>query len=177
MESILRKDHPEGVLVYTDRLDDAVISEMKKSLRKRTYIGKTALNKSDTLTLSRSEIKYIDSVVSAFPKLFWTHSLFSHSERISRDSLWPRIDKQFKKSYDSLVKATTDFGRQIARREWIKNANTFQFATPIFLRNRTIFIFYYMRLCGSLCGVTDLSVYRLENGAYKRWIVISKGVF
>jgi hypothetical protein len=177
LEKILRKDHPVGTLVYTDMLDKFAISDMKESLGKKVYIGRTASLTYDTLKLSKAEVKYVDSILRTLPTLYWQDSIFAESRRIPKDSLWSWISKQNKKSYDDIVKATSDSLRKLANKAWMTNANTFQFSMPIFLRKKTIFFFYYMRICGSLCGVTDLSVYRLENGVYKKWFLISGSVF
>ena len=178
LERILRKDHPQGTLVYTDKLDDYVILNIKESLKKQIFVGKLASKKGrDTFILSKSELKYIDSILRKLHLVFWKDSIFSNSKRISKDSLWSRIDNQNRKSYENLINATSDSSRNLAKRNWIDNANTFQFSIPIFLRSKSIFFFYYIRLCGSMCGVSDLSVYRIENGVYKKWFLISGGAF
>lgn len=91
--------------------------------------------------------------------------------------MWARIEKQNREFYKKRLTDTTEADRLKLLGNQIENANTFQFSPPIYFRNNSIFIFYFIRLCGSLCGVEELSFYRLENGNYKKWFVLTGGVF
>ncbi len=168
---------PSGTIVYTDQLGEADILSIKDSFKKKYFVGQLQSNKPVKLVLSKAEHRYVDSVITLLPKLYWQNSLFNNSERIPKDSIWARIDKQHKESADRIVNAKSDSSRNQAISKWIEASNTFQFSVPIFLRNRSIFFFYFKRLCGSQCGTSDLSVYRLENGVYKKWFLIDGGEY
>jgi hypothetical protein len=177
LETILRKEHPNGTLVYTDRLDSGLVKGLRESLKGRLFIGKTSSTTYDTIQLTRTEKKYLDSSVNGFYSNFWEEALFENSRRIPIDSMWTHIAKRNRESYESRQRDTATKGSINFIRNFVENANTFQFSPPVYFRNKSIFIFFFIRMCGSTCGINELSFYRLENGTYKKWFIISGGAF
>ena len=175
LESILRKEHPNGTLFYTDRLDSGLIKRIKESLKRRKFIGRTSLTTYDTIHLSRKEKRHLISSVNNFYSNIWTDSLFNNSKMIPKDSMWFRITKQNKEFYEQRQKAKSKNNNYTA--DMVHNANTFQFSPVIYLRNKSLFIVYYLRLCGGQCGVQEFAFYKLENGEYKKSVIVSGGVF
>lgn len=91
--------------------------------------------------------------------------------------MWILIERKNKEFYaqKSFDTSKNEIIKPIGRQ--VQNANTFQFSPIIYLREKSIFLFYFIRLCGSLCGVYELYFYRLENGKYKKWLLLSGGAF
>lgn len=178
LESILRNEHPNGTLYYTDRLDSGFIKRIRESLKRRKFIGgPTSSNTYATVRLSKKEKKYLDSSLNKFYSNFWQDTLFKNSKRIPVDSMWARIQKQNREFHKNRIRDTTEAALINSIRKEVENANTFQFSPLIYFRNKSIFISFFVRLCGNTCGVDELSFYKLENGIYKKWFLISGGVF
>ena len=150
LESILRKEHPNGRLYYTDRLDSEFIKGIKVSLKGRKFIGQTSSTTFDTVQLSKKEKRYIDSSVTSFYSNFWRDTLFKNSKRIRADSMWTRIEKQNKEFYKNRTKDTTEAASINSIRNQVENANTFQFSPLIYFRNKSIFISFFVRICGGV---------------------------
>ena len=79
--------------------------------------------------------------------------------------------------YESRISDTSKAGREKYIGDQVQNANTFQFAPVIYLRNKNVVLVYMLRLCGTECGVEELSFYKQINGTYERWIVINGKAF
>lgn len=177
IETILRKDHPTGTLFYTDRLDSGLIKRIKESLKRRKFIGQTSPSTYDTIRLSRKEKRHLIVSLNNFYSNIWTDSLFQDSKMIPKDSMWFRITKQNKEFYEQRQKARAKNNLDDYVADMVQNANTFQFSPVIFFRNKSLLVFYYLRLCGGQCGVQEFAFYKLENGEYKKSVIISGGVF
>jgi hypothetical protein len=177
IESILRKEHSEGKLYYTDKLDSNIILEIKHKIKARKYMLNNTLGEFETIVISKKEKKYIDSILNKTYAYIWSDSLFANSKRIPKDSMWTHIERKNKEFYaqKSFDTSKNEIIKSIGRQ--VQNANTFQFSPIIYLREKSIFLFYFIRLCGSLCGVYELYFYRLENGKYKKWLLLSGGAF
>ena len=149
-----------------------------ESLKRRKFIGgPTSSNTYDTVRLSKKEKKYLDSSLNELYSNFWQDTLFKNSKRIPVDSMGARIEKQNREFYKNKISDTTQAGSINSIRNQVENANTFQFSPLVYFRSKSIFIFFFVRLCGGTCGVDELSFYKLENGVYKKWFLISGGAF
>ena len=177
LEILLRKQHPTDTLFYTDRLGDWPITRIKEWTRRRIFVGHSGPNKLETIHLSIKEKMYLDSTVGKLRSYYWLDSLFRDSKRIPVDSMWPRIQAKIKESYQSSLNDTlrTDITKSVGNR--VHNANTFQFAPPIYFRNKSICLIYILRLCGGLCGEDELTFYKWEKGSYKKWFLFAGAAF
>ena len=178
LESILRKEHPEGTLYYTDKLDSAQVLYISGYLQKRKFKNLTISKKSvnHKIRLSRKEKKYLDSSVNTLYSICWKDSLFENSKRIPKDSMWAHIQRRNREVYALAMDSTRpEKIRSVNYR--VMYSNTFQFCFPVYFRNRSFFLVYFLRMCGPECGVQELSFYKRENDSYKKWVVVMKGDF
>jgi hypothetical protein len=175
VESILRKEHPEGTLYYTDKLDSGLIVRIKGSLQKRKFIGRINSTTYGKIRLSRKEKRYLDSNINKLYSIRWKDSLFENSRMIPNDSMWAHIDRRNREFSKFARVATTEAINLVNNR--VTFCNTFQFSCPIYFRDRSIFIVFFIRLCGNECGVEELAFYRLEEDMYKKWFIVYGGVF
>jgi hypothetical protein len=90
---------------------------------------------------------------------------------IPADSMWSFISKQIRLAFKEKP------AESHASLHWMSYSTVFQFSKPIFLKNRSIVIFYFLRVCSANCGVEDFSVYRWQNGEYRHWLTIAGGTF
>jgi hypothetical protein len=141
------------------------------------FIGKSSPEKCDTLLLSIKEKKCLVSTINKLKSYYWKDSLFVNSKRIPADRMWAHIKNQNQKVFRSKSKDTTEAGNIEFINELVDSASTFQFSPLIYFRNKSIFIVYILRLCGGECGDDELAIYRLENGIYKKWFILSSYTF
>ncbi|MFT3910932.1 MAG: hypothetical protein QM737_16050 [Ferruginibacter sp.] len=167
MEKILRRDFKEGTIYYTNRLEDIQIKQIKRALNKRTFVWSKDSKKYDTLFLTLREKKYLDSAIDKLYKTYWPDSLFTNSRRIPVDSFYSHIENRNKQL--SM--------RKDGWKDQVNYSSTFQFSPIIYFRDKSIALFFYVRMCGGLCGVDDLCFYKLENDHYKFWILVYGGAY
>jgi hypothetical protein len=178
---ILKQEPESDTITHTDKLHNHGIELIKQSFQYDTIWGWEKGERSkEWLILSKSEKTYVKRSANKMRQLKQDCPLFPGCRMIAEDSMWSYITKrnrEFWQFYFRKVKSgdTTDLDKSLDSR--VGYCNVFQFSPPIFLRNKTLVIFYYLRMCGSECGLQDLSVYRLENGEYKRWLFVDGGVF
>jgi hypothetical protein len=177
LKILLRQQHPTGILYYTDKLEKEVITRIKTAVKNQNYFASHRETENDTIFLSAAEKKFINSEINKWSKVVWDDSLVKKSTRISVDSMWPRIQRKNRETLEAYYKDTSEAGRAQFIDKLVKNSNTFQFSPIIFLRNKSIFLTYIFRGCGGLCGEYSLAFYKLQNGVYKKWILVMGGVF
>jgi hypothetical protein len=135
--------------------------------------GKTADTKSNNITLTRQEKKYISQQLDKFCKSYWKENLFPGSRLISEENLWPYFKNVYQEYSENLSNPNNS---AIDKSNLLKNyqqPGVFEFSAPIFLRNNSLCLIYLRSLCGNPCGYGELSIYRLENGNWNKWIVVS----
>jgi hypothetical protein len=178
---ILKQEPESDTITHTDQLHKYGIELIKRSFQNDTIWGwENGERSKEWLILSKPEKKYVKRLANKMEQLKQDGPLFPGTRMIAQDSMWAYItkrNKEFWQFYLRKVKSgdTTNLNKTLDSR--VGYCNVFQFSSPIFLRNKSLVIFYYLRMCGSECGVQDLSVYRLENGEYKRWLFVDGGVF
>jgi len=169
--NIIKLQPGSDTITYTDRIKPIVIPSLGKILLKDRIpcYDITGHTKTEFVP-SALEMSQIQHAAKYITKIRWDDSLFSNSREISVDSMWSYISNRQKEL--SFSSNTSDNINNI-----VSYCSVFQFSKPIFLRNKTIVIFYFMRLCGSSCGEENLSIYRLQNGKYQRWLTIQGADF
>jgi hypothetical protein len=175
METILRKEHPNGTLYYTDKLDSGTISWIKEYLQKKKFINITRKD-NHRIRLSGKEKEYLDSSINKLYSICWKDSLYENSRSIPVDSMWTHIQKK-NREFSKLASDAAVAGKTLSINNRVNFSNTFQFTFPIYFRDRSIFLLYFIRLCGGECGVQELAFYKLENGHYEKWISVNWGEF
>lgn len=172
MEAIFRNEQPKETLYYTDRIRKDNIKQIKEAFKGTEYSWWIEGHVRDTIRLSKEEKKYLDSYLDKLVSLRWQDSLFENSGRISLDSTWQHQQRRFKECVD-----TTADGKINIKGDKISHTNVFSFSSPAFIRDRSVFLLYFVRHCYGDCGIEELYFYRKENGVYKKWILVAGGVF
>lgn len=178
IHSVLRAEQANGTILYSDKISKHLPTNIySQLLNKDSISGLDVLDYRDgrwvSLKLSAEDKKDIRIILQKTNTWQWKDNLFENSRRMPADSVQSYLRKHLityiedRKRSDSLGTART-----VSR-----YVNVFMFAPPIYLNNRKFVLFYFWRDCGSDCGVDELCVYRLENGVYKKWILLSGGAF
>lgn len=166
IEAIIRAKQDTAHIFYYDSVATSYrIDDIKTNLANRTIKSlckDTTANNS--ITLTKAEQKYIFNQLDSLCNLVWTTNLFTNSKRVSHDSLGTIVFKEIEKANRLGWEAKS--GKQI----W-------EFTNPIFLRQNSIFLLFTLYICGGECGRDELCFYKNINGNWKKWIVVSSGVF
>jgi hypothetical protein len=172
MEAVFRNEQPKETLYYTDRIRKDNIKQIKEAFKGTEYSWWVEGHVRDTIRLTKKEKKYLDSCLDKLVSLSWQDSLFENAGRIPLDSTWRHQLRRFKECVD-----TTADGQIKIKGNNISHTNVFSFSYPAFIRDRSVFLLYFVRHCYGDCGVEELYFYRKENGVYKKWILVTGGVF
>ena len=165
--TILRREPGSDSIRYTDQIKAVTDFSFTENFKNSSIIGYDFSKKSKVnIKLSKKENAQLRKELRNFYGVRWRDSLFTNSRMIPADSMWSTISKGIRFAF--AVNPNADY---------MSYSTVFQFSKPIFLRNRSIAIFYFLRLCSSQCGVEDFSVYKLDNGEYKRWLILSGRAF
>ncbi len=168
---VIKQQPGSDTITYTDRIKPIAMPSLEKILQKdRIPCYDIAGHRKTVFVPSATERKQILNATKDITKISWEDSLFSNSREISVDSMWSYISNR-QKALSFSSNSTNNINNIVSY------CSIFQFSKPIFMRNNTIAIFYFMRLCGSSCGVEDLSIYKFQNGTYERWLVIKGADF
>ena len=174
LENIVRSINTKGTIVYTDRIDPGVLKRQIKSLYKTKITGISSDTDSNSITLTKKERIYLLNELKKCTRPYWKDSVFKKSKRIKLDSAAMFTANKQKevfsfinnpKATDSLKKIDYGFYWECA---------VFEFSDIIYLRNRSIFLNFCMWYDGH-GGAVDLYFYKLKNGIWKKWILVSGG--
>lgn len=138
-------------IIYMDKLGEYGIKRMKKALSKDTLSNwKEPKNR---LILNQQELRYIQHELEQQSKVIWSNHLFEHGIRLSEAVI------------DSIERT----------RGWIYfnehyGSKLYSFSNPIFIRNRSLCIFYSGYTCGTRCGEGKLMILKKQNDTWLSWI-------
>ncbi len=172
LESLIRKTHPEGQIVYTDRLNIEHLNRALQYLRKSVITGITNETKMNSIVLSKQEKKLLFQKLNEFTYPFWTENLFSNSIMIKDENISGYIKKIYREYSESFVDPTNSAADKSNIINSYSRPSIFEFSLPVYLRENTIFVVFHSYYCGSPCGFDELSLYKLENKTYKKWLVV-----
>ncbi|HEY0897730.1 MAG TPA: hypothetical protein VGD90_00290 [Sphingobacteriaceae bacterium] len=120
----------------------------------RNRVGRLSSEKlKDFLVLTNQEKSQVKRELELMNQQLWPKGLFKNSIMLDRDSL----------GYLSKPLGYLKYGKKY-------KTGFYTFSKPIFLRNNTICILFLDYWCSGLCGDTDISVYKKENGRWKKWL-------
>lgn len=143
-------------IVYVNALSNGIISKIKEDLLKDT-IRSFSTNFVDALIISRQERSEIDSQLNELEDKGWINNVLNNSKMIDRDIV-NNILKDRAYGWDNFnIKYGLGFH---------------SFSKPIFIRNNTICFFYNDFSCPNTCGSGELAVYKIENGNWKKWLIL-----
>lgn len=132
------------------QIDTFSWKSIKNGLSENYFMRRITLNDTlhvDTLTLSKHEVKYLDSSLTYLASYNWTQKDMKQSA-LSNFTL-------------------TDITK--VKRIAEHNYTVYQIMKPIFIRNETMCFVYYDYACGGLCGHGELSILIKENGKWRHW--------
>lgn len=176
---ILRQEPGSDTITYTDRIKPISIPSFSKILKNNKIPAfEISTQKKVEFVLTRKEKKYLQKELKLLDEIKWADSIFNPSRMISLDKMWEYISRR-RREYSEIYtfKHSQSDTNYINKQGWVQYCSIFQFSKPIFLRDNSIVIFYFLRLCGNECGVEDFSIYKKQDGQYKQWLRISGGVF
>lgn len=127
-----------------------------------------------SLKLTNRERRYLKQQLKTSQKPHWPDHLFPDSKLIT-DSMESKLRKLNRALYDSIMKLENkyDFGKNGFgyRTYW-----GFWFSRPVYLRNKSILIFYFMWYHNS-GGENNLLIYRKEGNNYRHRMYICGGAW
>jgi hypothetical protein len=166
----IRDGQSKDTIHYAANLKPFEIKDWAHKLNKKHVIGLAWPDDYDTLSLTRKERKYIQKQLKASLDSSWPDKLFPDSKVVPADS----IDKYVRKLNLVVIDSTKSIQssrERIARLFW-----AFHFSKPIYLRNKSLLIFYLKRFA-SAGGEENVKVYRREGNSWKRWMLIDGTAF
>ena len=104
-------------------------------------------NSGDSILLTNDELTYLNAQLELTDHFHWEQRLFKNAKIIPFDTLrHQRLYGQY----------------------WF-------FSKPIFIRDNSICLFYYIFYCGNTCGHSQLAFYRWRNNKWTKWIHVIGG--
>ncbi|PWT96040.1 MAG: hypothetical protein C5B52_16635 [Bacteroidetes bacterium] len=154
LEARIKEIQPEYTVNYSDLpFDDFEQIFPNEKLRLRFTDGQK-----EYIHLTNNEKSKIISKLKSALKLRLPDSLLNNSKRFLRDSIADHVEKLNKQVSDSIAKQRNLNYSIYVRRYW-----SFSFSLPIYLRNKTVMVFYYSYYDTS-SGMSWLEV-RMKSGA------------
>jgi len=135
-------------LVYTDYLGEYAVSSLTNNIDRN--MGNSQNNNS--IVLSEKEKAFIRKEASKLLSVKWDNDIFKKAVVLTKT----KIDEIFGKDGSYWDGFYANYGK-----------GYHSFSKPIFLRNKTICVFYQSYSCGSLCGHGSWDIYVKENG---KWV-------
>jgi hypothetical protein len=165
----LRRLQPNGIIYYSDKISKRQIEPIIKMAPLQLLQLK---NKG--LVFTSSEKAYIIANLKRIPVSTRADSLFPDSKRLGADTLVRFVERNFRKKIDSLLHSPDSlFVRKnyIHMRPW-----AFFFSEPVYLRNRTILIYYFVYYFNS-SGEEAVWVCRKNNSTWDKIGIIGGGAW
>lgn len=165
IEGIIKSLQGTAHVFYFDSIATTYrIDAIKTALTKRTITSiKKDSTQNNSITLTKAEQKYIFNKLDEMHKMVWEKNVFANSTRVQPDSssfYFSEFAQANRKGWNPKS------GRQI----W-------EITKPIYLRDNSYCLLFTLYYCGSLCGRDELCFYKNINGNWRKWIVVTSGVF
>ncbi len=160
---------PNGILYYSDKLPqknvERILKDVPLQLKKLKDKG---------IVLTDPERKYIIYSLNKALKSIQKDNLFLKSKRLSIDTLVPVVENINRREIDS-IRQTADslmiFKKNLYSTRW-----AFSFSEPIYLRQATILIYYFMYYLNS-GGEEAIWVCKKEEQTWKKITVLGGGAW
>lgn len=146
-------------VIYSDGFGIKIISVSNSRRFSNNHIRYIKL---DSIKLSETEIKYIDTKIAEMHRYKWNKELFPNAILIPTDTITKIFGDWRKYGWAYLNKKHID--------------KLYNFAPPIFLRDDTYCLFYYGYGCGDLCGQGEFALYKKENGKWVKWFSLFESI-
>lgn len=126
------------------------ISEIQKHIAKGKFVRRIedekGNNVSDSITLTKSEVKELQDRLTSFKEFHWTKQSMSRL------------------NFHRLQLINSDTAQRL-----LEGTIQYQILPPLLFRNGEYCLFYYDYYCGSLCGQGQLVIYKKEKQEWKHW--------
>jgi hypothetical protein len=149
VRQIVKPPDKGEVLLYSNSLSSEFSQYCKRKLNRRSYIFFEDGDAGDTLVLTKKEKDYIIRKLDSVQNYSWKEEVFPNSKIVVQDTLWDYLLKNHK-------------------------AVVHQFSKPIFIRDNSICLIYYMIFKGA-GGPSYFGFYKKKNGIWEEWISVSSG--
>jgi len=135
-------------IVYADKPSGATQKLKEKIMNDKTL----------KIALTNEERRFIIDALDSIGNYSWPDNLFNNSKRINNKDVFATA-------------AWVDDGRNKQRRF------VYVFSKPIYIRNNSVALISYARICGGECGSTETAFYKRVDGIWVVDIIISGGDF
>ncbi len=178
IEHALRR-YDSGLIFYADRIDDFGFNRIQESFANNNFFS-WHNGKSKSVSLSSTELQYLNAELKKYRKPYWKDSLFQKAKCISMDSfhnydggrLYKRkLFEIFENPYTT-AHLKLDLLPELKKYHW-----AFSFTEPIYFRNGTLYAMYLMHICGNTCGGYEFAVFKNDEANWKYWFSITSGDF
>lgn len=169
----IRKIQPSGTIYYANHPDYGPIEYTLNYFNSRKFKSRLKDAGDSILTLTQKEQQYLISELKKAPKVSFPDSLFENSKCIIADSLVMHVERLNKQSQHSLPSIDdtiqTSIESEFKTRYW-----AFFFSNPIYIRNKSIFLTYFMFYDRS-SGSQLLVFYKKHQDRWIPWIIAGSG--
>jgi hypothetical protein len=149
----------EDSVIYSDGFGTKIISVSNSRKFSNNHIRYIKL---DSIKLSETEIKDIDTEITKMNHFKWDKELFTDATLVPTDTINQIFGDRRKGGWTYLN------AKGISK--------LYNIAPPIFLRNDTYCLFYYDYGCGDLCGQGEFALYKKENGRWVKWFSLFESI-
>ncbi|MCD6012386.1 MAG: hypothetical protein K0Q79_2248 [Flavipsychrobacter sp.] len=144
-----------GLIHYEFTMDTADIRAFKSPFTVRKIVSEKKYFRieygKDSINLTQNEVNYDIDKISASGSFRWTKDFFPNAEIV--DST-----RYFNELMNSI-------GSRSRPAFWT-------ISLPVFLRNGEYCVLFSLYYCGSMCGHSELSVYKYESGLWQKFSVL-----
>ncbi|HXH98718.1 MAG TPA: hypothetical protein VNI52_00500 [Sphingobacteriaceae bacterium] len=153
----------KGSILYTNRIFSGGAAALKKDILKDTLknLKYDNENKINFLVFTDKEKRRLNRDIMKIDSKFRSKNILPGSTLIDRDTIdnilgdrgfgWPKFNERYGNVF-------------------------YSFSKPIFIRKKTICIFYSDYSCQDTCGSGELAVYKWINNEWVKWLIIDHWV-
>jgi hypothetical protein len=174
LKQIIRPQNDTLTFLYTERVDTFFLNNMKRVFSEKKLCGSEFIRygkyKKRCITLTQEERLHVVAEVERYKQPYWEENLFPDSKVVSLDRL-----NRIRDNSDTLSL------KEIKHKQ--SSLAVHQFTKPIFFHSKNIFVlqrvtWWIRNKSFQIAAISyDLATYKLDNGIWKRWIVIEGGTF
>jgi len=174
IEKLIRETQPEGQIIYAEKISKNDFKKLKDKIKVPSIYDRSKTVNQNYINLTSKEKNNLLQQLENCSVPFWKEELFPNSKIFKSDDAVSFI----KKSYlDYLENYNNPNNTEEDRMTMVKNyqrPTIFKFSKPVYLRDNTMFFFYFSSTCGDPCGFEEISFYKKENNQWVKWIVVER---
>ena len=171
----IRRLQPEGTIYYADKPDKQTLRYQYSTLTLRKFKSFGQNIADSFLIITKDEQRYLITELEKSLKSPLPDKLFENAKRLSSGKIFEFVDRLNRKLYDS-VRHLSDSLQALHARRRLMRYWSFLFTNPIYIRNRTIFLQYFMYYNLS-SGANYLTFYKKRDGNWVKWITVGGGAW